>query len=303
MRFLLLLWCSSALLLNTLQTQVDSIDYLIPFYVEDAMGNRDTAYIGGSKYALPDQNPQLGEVNLVDVPFDSVLEIRAMRTDELFDEDRHPLVISKRCITRFDDFGTPGDCFHSAEHQTLVIHSKYHPITISWEREVMEDGAALFCAQGTYIINTLAPYSYDYWYENAEDAEFEFACLSTQSSISYQRWEGFTGGPFGLDYALHHVAGSTNLFDTLQIYPIFGEYSQVPPCEAVISSQVEPREESVSIMAYPNPVNERLFLQTEVPETITSITILTIDGRAISHQSGYSGNGLATATLRFIKGD
>jgi hypothetical protein len=65
-------------LLNlTVAAQSDSILFEFPIYFEDAVGNRDTIIIGLSEYATPEFEPALGQVNMLNEPFDSVFEVRA----------------------------------------------------------------------------------------------------------------------------------------------------------------------------------------------------------------------------------
>lgn len=288
--------------------QSDSLDFLIPFYLEDAVGNRDTVYYGASQFADPEFNPDFGEVNLYDVPYDSVLEARLVEAFDLILDDHSPQICSKRKIVRYNDYGNPNDCWFSLTGGPLaiVLKNKYPPVTVSWEQDAYAEGAALHCSQGDYIVNSLVPFSIvnGNWYGSPA---FVTACLAnTSSQVFYPdcsfimaNGECEPGGPFlGLDYAVYPVEGSVNEADTLQILLIWGDYTGSEPCATFINSTESPEEASAAFFLYPNPARDRLYLDVDpIATALSDVTVHSLTGQIVYRSAVYGADGVDVSRL------
>jgi hypothetical protein len=278
--------------------QNDSIDYLVPFYIEDAVGNKDTVYAGGSRYAVAGYNPQLGEVNLVDVPFDSILEARLVRAIDIIDYINEPPVCSKKMITRFNDFGTFGDCSIAMEAFVIVLNCKYPPFTVSWEQDVFEEGAVLYCSQGTYIVNSMVSFllSNGIW---AGEEGFDASCLAHDvANATFQLWGGtFPGGPFGGDFALYPVEGSMNEVDSLQILLGYFNANGTEPCATYINSTDSPEVESDQLKLYPNPTSNRVYLELGPTLELKELEVISLTGQTLYRARFYDQSGIDVSEL------
>lgn len=138
----------------------------MPLWFEDAVGNKDTIWVGGDPSSSSQNlNPQFGEVAL-DAPFDSVFEVRAVHGN---DQD---WVTSKIIVDHND---SPGQCYLPA-HTRIMVHSKYPPVKISWDTVLLI--ANYPCNINTVLTPDIWTSMLQYWYE----ARIIY-CMMTRSFI------------------------------------------------------------------------------------------------------------------------
>jgi hypothetical protein len=190
---LILAICSSYLL----SAQTDSLGFLINFYFEDAVGNKDTVYVGGIEGAHPNFNPQYGEINLLDEPFDSVFEVRVGKLDELFDSRLLPTYIGKKIISniRFENPSVPRRCrTQRIRSISFIVNSIHPPVTISWDNsEDIFDNPYLHCRPATLITNS---YVYNFgaeWWNGSGPGWIDYTCLRNDRPKEFFPWDY----PFG----------------------------------------------------------------------------------------------------------
>jgi len=111
-------------------------EYCFPLYFEDAAGNKDTVYFGEASSATFGIDEQLGEVNLLNQPTDTVFEV--FFTDAAFhtcyfDFDQIPTFISKK---QFVSLSKLYDWYE------LGMIARNWPVTISWDQKEMENYVA-----------------------------------------------------------------------------------------------------------------------------------------------------------------
>lgn len=139
MRLLFTIACGLFVTFTLSAQDNDSILYNLTFYFEDAVGNRDTVYIGGSPYVTGDQvTPSFGEVNLIDVPFDSVFEVRVTNARNLYTFGDSARYVGKKRILQYalTDFGDfPCDWNGGIGGFAFVANVANPPLTISWDPE------------------------------------------------------------------------------------------------------------------------------------------------------------------------
>ena len=143
--------------------------FIMPVWFEDAMGNRDTIWVGGDPTASYDNiNSQFGEVEIL-APFDSVFEVRAVHG---FDDDWK----TSKIIVEGTD--SPGGCILPA-HTRLMIHAKYLPVTISWDTTYLLDNYP--CNINTVLTPDQLVFLLQNWY----DARI-IHCMMTRESIEIE---------------------------------------------------------------------------------------------------------------------
>jgi hypothetical protein len=111
-------------------------EYCFPLYFEDAAGNKDTVYFGEDSSASFWIDEQLGEVNLLNQPIDTIFEV--FFTDAAFDAcyfdfDQIPTFVSKK---QFVSLSKLYDWYE------LGMIARNWPVTISWNQKEMENYVA-----------------------------------------------------------------------------------------------------------------------------------------------------------------
>jgi hypothetical protein len=264
----------------------DSILYNLTFYFEDAIGNKDTVYIGGSPYVSGDEvNPSFGEINLIDVPFDSVFEVRVTRAQNL--EFAEPVsYVGKKRILQYalTDFGPfPCDWNGGVGTFAFVANVTNPPLTISWDPQKFRQEENIGCLMSTNIVNSFIVGIIDNWFNVDQPPGREYVCIGSESSKTFYPLDTPTG--IDLDwrtYAVLPVEGSSNQNDTLAAYFLNFVFSggPPPPCNVIVDTE-EPVEYSPQ-RVYPNPTTD--FLQFEKSRPEATFTAFTTDGRAAFSQ-------------------
>lgn len=149
--FLLLLplCCLSSLM----QAQNQQPQFIMPLWFEDALGNKDTIWVGGDPSASSQQiNPQFGEV-AINTPFDSVFEVRGVHGDD-YDWEQSKIIVEYNEM--------PGFCFLQA-HTQIMIHSLHLPVKISWDTTILATNSP--CHINTYLTPDFLRFVFPNWYE------------------------------------------------------------------------------------------------------------------------------------------
>jgi hypothetical protein len=240
-------------------------------------------YIGGSPHTINDQvNPSFGEENLIDVPYDSVFEVRVTRAENL--EFAEPVrYFGKTRILHYEltDFGPfPCDWNGGSETFAFVAHVAHPPLTISWDPQKFRREENIGCLMSTAIVNSFSVELISEWWSNNIPPGIDYACVGSDSSKTFYPLDT----PTGIDidwrsYAVLPVEGSSNLKDTLPAYYLNYVYTNgpPPPCNLIVDTE-EPTEYSPE-RVYPNPTSD--FLQLGSSGQATVFKAFTIDGRAV----------------------
>ncbi len=107
-------------------------DFSFEMCFEDAEGNRDTLIIGYDTYGSRDTiNPDFGEENIADIPFDSVFDVRITNQVDInganWDYD-YELYHSKKKIVE-----------PPVKSVNIDIHAIHWPVTASWNPELFDN--------------------------------------------------------------------------------------------------------------------------------------------------------------------
>lgn len=250
-------------------SQSDSIYYEIPIYFEDAVGNKDTVYIGLSEYATNEIDAQFGEVNLIDVPFDSVFEVRLTGFDDLSAGGPATYLGKKKYLNVQFTNDDPLTCngIRLSDGISFVAQSMHPPLTIKWDSELFRSGGDLHCLGGSWLNNTHAPLVLFGWEEFIESSDaYTIACLMDEMeevTIMPYNLVPFEDGSvrdydsnFFQDFTLSSVEGSEFMLDTLVIYNLWWRYFFDDLCLDLVSDY-GPREQT-HFQLFPNPVLDDL---------------------------------------------
>lgn len=136
---MLILWLCLALWSHLYGQQTALFQAVIRF--EDAVGNKDSVTIGYDPNATYDIDPEFGEAEIT-IPFDSVLEVRAMSAISFNN------TLSK-VIIEYSQFIPAFNC-HGGPRIHIFVWSKYQPIKVSWDSTIFLNEQ---CLRGSFISN------------------------------------------------------------------------------------------------------------------------------------------------------
>lgn len=237
--------------------------FQITLHFEDAIGNKDSIIVGYDQTASYDQlNPQFGEA-LIETPFDSVFEVRAMHGDV-----NQPLQTSKIIIGNLET--SSGSSCGAMEFIRIVINADNFPITVRYDSALINSNVCQ-----TNMI--LSPDHLIFVLENWQEARV-FYCLSNTNKI-IDDFEYFFHNPedFWLREAFE-VEGQGSML--LPGY-YFGFFLNDGYC-ATISDTEYTLPVSHSALLYPNP-NSSSSVMFDLGETVreTQIALYDLNGRCL----------------------
>jgi len=152
----------------------------MPLYFEDAVGNKDTLIVGYDTAASSQNlNLQFGE-ELIDFPFDSVFEVRAIHWD---DDD---LATSKKIIEWHTINGPDVPCSGSTG-PNIIISAQYPPVTIRYDSTLFGSGS---CRENAILSPDWGIYTLQYWWD-----AYHY-CLRNTSEITDSLLDNFGGARF-----------------------------------------------------------------------------------------------------------
>ena len=220
------------------------------FYFEDAAGNRDTITVGYDLDANNTYNPDFGELDIRDVLWDSVFEVRAGHREAGVIPD---VILSKKIIGRnrweFPDY----NCFYGGGVIRIFVKVKYLPLTITWDSTYFNNE----CHGGDY----LAPHAYydilyNQWFIGNSGEVAPYYCLSKQTNSVLDS----VGTEYHLNAQLT-IKNADNTLDTL--YPLnlytFPIGHEASPCRDYVAVE-EISPDHTDIKVYPNPGQTTVYI-------------------------------------------
>jgi len=109
----------------TAQTLEPKIKFTLRF--EDAVGNKDSVIVGYDSLAAPYIDTIFGEIDLTEVPFDSVFEVRGA-------EKGGQEFLSKIIVQGYREWM----CTGNVQYQSINIYAKHFPVRITWDSAYFE---------------------------------------------------------------------------------------------------------------------------------------------------------------------
>lgn len=295
------------LLLEEVPAQIDSLDFYFPIYFEDAIGNRDTIYIGGAEDASREINPQYGEINLAGVPFDSVFEVRAGIYSEMLSVNDPMSYRGKSRIIqiRYTNPGGSCDGIGFSDNAAFIVHSLHPPVTISWDHELWKPGGMMDCVGGSFFFNTFTPDVIDNLEEALAMEGYDAYCMAdAQAFASYfpfiyndmwVDWSFLIG-----DHTTGPVQGSANPVDTMFVYSLWWASTVVgSPCHYTTDTETVRSPAPSNLLVYPNPVGDQLNVSLDGEDSsIISMDVFDAIGRRVQSISGENLVNISTKFLR-----
>lgn len=273
-----------------------------PIYVEDAQGNRDTLTLGLYDGAPRGYNPQLGERDLLNVPYDSILDARFITYYSPLDEEID-YTGKKLVMTRELRDNTPREpCFRFrfSRNVQIVVNAKYGPITMSWDTTAFNTDKGLRCWSNTIITDdkSVYGYSFDWWSDAIDDPSgpgVRYSCMSSMSSVY------FDGEPASVDFSRHIVAGRA----IPELLPLFTVHLR-PTDEIGVPCSFQPIIDNTDEEAFagalalaPNPAQNFLDVTfAGPPEIFTELTIVNAYGQLLTRRPFQASQRIDLQSLR-----
>lgn len=229
------------------------------FYFEDAVGNKDSITIGHDLESNSSYNPDYGEVNIKDEPWNSEFEVRASH-NEAAHNLASPKVLSKKIIGSTEGGLHPTyGCLYVREVLKAFIKIKHFPLKVSWD-SLSHSG---FCNKKDFITPHNLSQIFPNWYKDPEFIKDPpYRCLSENSSYTIQNFHTNNNG--WIDYIIDIEPNGTvdSIFGIL--FTFLTESSSNSPCSGKVDVK-DLTEIENTINVYPNPTNSILNISYTEP--------------------------------------
>jgi|GEM_PF-4958428 hypothetical protein len=268
----------------TCYAQIDTTKLLFTetFYFEDARGNKDTVHLSGSSFANGNSNPHLGEINISEVPFDSVFEARIVRIADLYDRSHRVNMMAKHYVADLSANSKESLCNSGLTTTGFVVYAKYPPITLKWDTTAYNEGV-FDCFPGSFINNTLAHDVYMQWYSFAGPGYYDYACLRGKGEHVFKPFtDPWSHDPHdGYIIASIFTEGGVRS-DTIDAYSFNIDGFGFGPCKDIGVSASEPGGTlAVQVVASPNPVTDQLRFDVPADLVVSDIKVYSATGQLV----------------------
>lgn len=257
---------------NLLFGQLQIADFQTTIYVEDAFGNIDSVIIGYDATETPSQiNPNFGEVDMTNVLWDSVFEVR------LISSEIYVPTYQLKNLIEFSDCDSVNNQ-HSIIY-TVGVKTKIYdsPFTISWKSEDFAEQ----CRSGTGLAESIIPLLL------LPQVDFINVRLNENGDSSSILWTELYGN---WDYQAVDEAGDSAYLRTF----IFVIQNGIPTRTSTLELNQQTK-------VFPNPIND--FFTIELPENQYSenLRIVDVAGRTI-YESVEKSNQIKVVSSDWTKG-
>ena len=226
-------------------------------YFEDGHGNRDSITIGHDLDSNGDFNPEFGEVNIKDVPWNSDFEVRASH-NEGANNHASPKVLSKKIIGDTEAGLHPTyNCLFVREPLKFFVKIKNFPLRISWNSSDHKD----FCNLKNFLTPHILPQVFLDWYKDTTGlaSPEKYACLASQNEYIIDNFSKVNNGFF--EFILE--PNNSGSFDTIHGFFIafLTQSSSNSPCSGTVNV-MDIVAQDISIKFFPNPTSNFINLES-----------------------------------------
>lgn len=241
-------------------------------FFEDGLGNKDSITIGHDLESNGDFNPEFGEINIKDVPWDTIFEVRASH-NEAANSIATPKVLSKKIIGSTEAGLHPTyNCLFVREPLKVFVKIKNLPLKISWDSLEHES----FCNQKDFLTPHFLPLIFNNWFNDPEFVKDPpYVCLYEKSSFVVDNFSKNNNG--FVEYILDKEPDGDidSIFSLLISFRTLS--SGTSPCSGTVDVK-DFSELGQSIKVFPNPTNSILKVDYSEP---LDWTIMNISGYSI----------------------
>ncbi len=239
-------------------------EFQYTLYVEDSQGRKDSVVLGYDRTATyAALESRFGEVDIKQLPFDSILEMRATEAQNRFNIKFH----SKKAIAQYE-----GICPENASSNiiTLLIRAKYYPIKFSWNKNLFTDP----CRSQSLLLTTESYFAIDPIAQSGADSVYSVTRLNNQSE-KIEKFERRTPGgqPNPTFHYVFLAPVNNGRNDTIWTYSTVFRSALINKIDENAIKQIK---------SYPNPCFESLNLEFSDYEA-GKIDIFDLAGRNIKY--------------------
>ncbi len=255
-------------------------EFLMPLWFEDAVGNKDTIWVGEDSAANCNQelDAEYGE-ELIISPFDHIFEVRAVNVDGASPWGGG-YKFSKQIISCVE----PSAQCHLFGGIGIFIHAQFWPVKVTWDSLLLHSNP-FPCNYNTILTPNRSVWTIQNWYE-AEN----IYCMSPVSHLSLD-YNYPNLSPIIQLWTEYEISGSG--VDTIWGYWLTS-HIDAPHCLTTL-----PIEEALSIseiQLYPNPAGNWLQIEVEDSLEITDYEIYDVNGKMV--QMGTYDSRLVLVSLQ-----
>ena len=235
--------------------------FMLPIWFEDAVGNKDTLYIGADTNSnYHSINSQYGE-RLITAPFDSIFEVRAAHGDDS-EWKMSKVIVEDAEVGQFQCVSQAGT--------KLIIHAKNLPVKISWDTNMLKlnypcnRNAILSTNNGIYVLPN--------WFLGGG-----IHCMMNKTEIL----EDFNYAPrnysfFRPTYFEYAVEGQG--IKSLPVFQYSG-FGAGDECSTILLSSDDRNVEEWGGKIYPNPTSQRVYIESQDQHELVGVQTFDVSGR------------------------
>ncbi len=230
-------------------------EFVFSMIFSDPLGNSDTLVLGYDENATEGLDEHYGEIDIIDVPWDSLFEVRV--THELRQIDAPPIenfhtkkqITNKDCETIYPPV------------MEIDIKSIHWPVTARWSQDLFMDS----CNRGSLL--TSVPQGG--WWDVGSPSDLDKIELKNDSIISFTDNADFTNGKVNDNYAYEDAeAGLISVF-------------WIALGKAELGVTTIPYKRHANVQIRPNPVHDIITIDGISDSDFSRIELHTVQGRKI----------------------
>lgn len=226
-------------------------------FFEDGIGNKDSITIGHDLDSNGDFNPDFGEVNIKEVPWNNVFEVRASH-NEGANGHSSPKVLSKKIIGSTEAGLHPThNCLFVREPLKFFVKVKNLPLTIRWNTNDHKD----FCNVKNFITPHILPQVFIQWYKDTSGLAHpsKYACLANDNQYVISDFSKVDNDFFEFLLEPNNIGG----FDTIHGFFIgfLTKSASNSPCFGTVNV-LNVLAQELALKLFPNPSSNFINLES-----------------------------------------
>ena len=226
-------------------------------FFEDGIGNKDSITIGHDLESNGEFNPDFGEVNIKEVPWSDLFEVRASH-NEGANGHASPKVLSKKIIGSTEAVLHPTyDCLFVREPLKFFVKIKNLPLKISWNPNEHRD----FCNIKNFLTPHILPQVFLEWYKDTSGLAHpsKYACLANDHQYLISDFFAVDNDFFEFLLENNNIGG----FDTIHGFFIgfLTRSSSNSPCSETVDV-LEVLAQDLALKMFPNPTSNIINLES-----------------------------------------
>lgn len=229
-------------------------EFVFDIVFTDAMGNTDSVEVGYDQNATNSIDSELGEVNIISNPWDSIFDVRISKK-ALNNGESEEYHLKRQIIKKDCDLVYPFPI-------EVSIKAKHWPVTASWNPDLFENS----CNEGSLFTST-PPGG---WWDVGSPSDLGRVILKSDTDVTFTDNIEYSGnGKLNVNYAYEDsIGGIISIF-----WMGLGKDGL-----GVSTKEIDTRS---TINIYPNPAHDIVIIEGLVQEEIDRIELYTLTGEKV----------------------